>query len=74
MGKFIEFFGTLTAITFGISIFNFFVKWINKNYINKLDKKYDKYKGYFRILMKYVVKYHRYVGITAGISSIIHLT
>lgn len=73
MRGFVGFFGSLTAISFGISVFNYFIKWINKNVINKLDKKYDNIKKYYRLLMKTVVKYHKYFGITAGISSVIHL-
>jgi hypothetical protein len=55
--------GTLTAITFGLALLNFFVKFINKKYISKLGKDQKHFIDLYRKFMKLIVKYHKFIGI-----------
>lgn len=71
MGEVGELLGWITAISFGISLLNYFIKFINKRYINKMDKNNELVK-YYRVLMKYIVRYHRLFGTTAVIALAIH--
>ncbi|MBP2033445.1 succinate dehydrogenase hydrophobic anchor subunit [Clostridium algifaecis] len=55
-----------------ILLLNFFVKYVNKRYINKLPKDKKKYADMYRFIMRYIVKYHRIIGIIAPVSIIGH--
>jgi hypothetical protein len=66
------FFGWISAIGYGGALLNFFIKYINKKYIVKLSKDKKKFVNYYRILMRFVVKYHRYFGIIGSIAVIVH--
>lgn len=65
-------FGMLTGIAFGIAILNFFVKYINKVYINKLGNDKKEFKQTYRGFMKPIVKYHKFAGILAIIFLAVH--
>lgn len=56
-----------------IALINYFMKYINKKYINKLSNDKKQYKDLYRFIMKYVVKYHKIAGIAASIAVIGHL-
>lgn len=66
------FLGWATAILYGAAILNFFLKKINKYYINKLPKEKVNVKKYYRILMKLLVKHHRWFGLGAGVVVVCH--
>lgn len=72
MGEIIEFLGWVTAVSFGISILNFFLKYINKNYINKLGEDKKQIVDIYRKIMKLVVKNHKLAGTIAAISVLAH--
>ncbi|KOF57694.1 MULTISPECIES: hypothetical protein [Clostridium] len=56
-----------------LALLNFFVKYINKKFINKLPKDKQKLISGYRIIMKYIVKYHKVIGIVASLAIIVHL-
>ncbi len=58
-------FGILIGIAFTFAILNFFVKYINKVYINKLGNDKKDLKQIYRTFMKPIVKYHKIAGILA---------
>lgn len=60
--------GWISFWMFIIALLNFWVKYINKKYINKLSK----YKNIYVKFMKYIVKYHKVIGIIAFIALIVH--
>lgn len=72
MGEIGGFLGWVTAIAFGLAILNFFVKYINKKYIINLSKEKPGLAKKYRIVMRYIVKYHRWAGIAATIAVILH--
>lgn len=65
-------FGWIGVWGYVIALLNFFIKYINKKYINKLPKDKQKFIGIYRGIMKFVVKYHKIAGIIASISIVIH--
>lgn len=65
--------GWIGAWGYGIALLNFFVKYINKKYINKLPKDKKKYADLYRVFMRYIVRYHKIAGITATIAIAAHL-
>lgn len=67
-----EFFGWISLLGYSISVLNFFMKYINKKYINKLSKENKKYIDMYRLIMKYVVRYHKLAGVIASVSIIVH--
>lgn len=72
MEQFGKMLGWIGAIGYLIALLNFFMKYINKKYINKLSKDKKKYVDVYRFVMKYVVKYHRVAGVIATLAIIIH--
>ena len=64
--------GWIGAWGYGISLLNFFMKYINKKYINKLSKEKKKYTDIYRFIMRYIVRYHKVAGIVASISIVGH--
>lgn len=64
-------FGWIGAWGYGIALLNFFIKYINKKYIIKIKEK-NIYTNAYRFVLRYVVKYHKIVGIVASISIIVH--
>lgn len=65
-------FGWIGVCGYVIALLNFFIKYINKKYVNKLPKDKQKIIGIYREIMKFVVKYHKVAGIIASISIVIH--
>jgi len=73
MNEIAGFLGWIGAIGYGMALLNFFMKYVNKKYINKLPKEKNKFITIYRKIMKYVVKYHKIFGIVASIAIVIHL-
>lgn len=71
-GDLIEFLGWVTAISFGLAILNFFVKYINKKYISKLGKEKKQLVDMYRKVMRIIIKNHKLVGTIAVVSVLIH--
>lgn len=67
-----KFFGTVTLILFIVAVFNYVMKYVNKSYGQKIKKANPNVHSLFMKLMKYVVKYHKIVGIGAFVALIIH--
>ncbi|MGL5352534.1 MAG: hypothetical protein ACRDA5_04320, partial [Clostridium sp.] len=65
IGDFIGFLGWVTAISFGLAILNFFVKYVNKNFINKLGKDKKQVVDLYRKIMKIIIKNHKLIGTIA---------
>ena len=65
--------GVLTAILFGVAVFNFPIKWINRNWVMKLPKEHAFRVGY-QTVMKFLVKNHRFFGFGAVGVMVTHVT
>ncbi|MFL0197466.1 hypothetical protein ACJDU8_18130 [Clostridium sp. WILCCON 0269] len=65
--------GWIGAWGYVIALLNYFMKYINKKYINKLSKEKEQYKKVYRFIMRYVVKYHKVAGVVASAAVILHL-
>lgn len=72
MKEFGKLLGWIGLWAYIILLLNFFMKYINKKYISKLPKDKKKYTNVYRLVMKYVVKYHKIIGIIAPIAIIGH--
>lgn len=68
----IGFLGWVTAVSFGIALLNYFMKLINKKFINKLSKEKKPLIDLYRRLMKIVIKYHKLAGIVATLAVLGH--
>lgn len=64
-GEFIGFLGWVTAISFGLAISNYFVKWINKNIVPMVPENLKKFVPLYQRVMKLIIKYHKWFAITA---------
>lgn len=64
--------GFFTAFSFGAAILNFFIKYIYKNYINKLGREKKQFVDIYRKIMKITVKYHKLFGTIAIIAVAAH--
>lgn len=71
-GDFIGFLGWVTGISFGLAILNFFVKYVNKNFINKLGKDKKQIVDLYRVAMKLIIKNHKLVGTIAVVAVSTH--
>lgn len=67
-----ELLGWITVWGYGIALFNFFIKYINKKYVNTVFKDKKGFVKVYRVIMRYVVKYHKLAGIIASIALIFH--
>lgn len=65
--------GWISFWGYGIALLNFFMKYINKKYINRIPKDKKSYSDLYRMVMRYVVKYHKMAGIIASIAVLGHL-
>lgn len=65
VSKIIEFLGWLTAVSFGLALLNYILKWLNKNLIPKLPENLKKYVPLYQKLMKLVIKNHKWFGFLA---------
>ena len=70
VSEFMKFIGTLTAIFFMASIFNYVIKGINKKYRKQIQA--SSFKDIFNILMKLTVKNHKLLGTMAIFLGIFH--
>lgn len=68
----INFLGWVTAISFCLAILNYFVKYINKKYINKLGKDKKQIVDLYRKIMKLIIKNHKLLGTIAVVSVLSH--
>ena len=66
-------FGIIALISFSISISNYFIKFINKKYINKLGKEKKRIIDLYRKIMKIIIKNHKLAGTIAIIAVLIHM-
>ena len=71
-GDLIELLGSVTAISFGLAILNFFVKRINRVFISKLGAEKKPFADLYRKFMRIVVKYHKLVGSFAIVAVLLH--
>ncbi|WP_406541853.1 hypothetical protein [Clostridium ljungdahlii] len=55
-----------------ILLLNFFIKYINRKYMKKLPKDKKQYERVYKVFMKYIVKYHKLVGIIGVIAVVCH--
>lgn len=67
-----EYLGWLTGLFFGLALLNFFVKFINKKFINKLGKSQKPLVDLYRKFMGLVVRNHKLLGIIAGLTVVGH--
>ena len=70
--EFGKFLGWVGVVGYGIALFGFFCKYINKKYINKLPKDKKQLVLYYRFIMKYVLKFHKVAGIGASVAIGVH--
>jgi cytochrome b561 len=73
MKDFSEILGWIVTCGFGIAMLNFILKFINKKCISKLPKEKENIIKVYRIIMKYVIKYHKAIGIITSLAVITHL-
>jgi len=71
MGDFGELLGILTIILFSIAISNYLVKFVNKTW-GKQIAKFPRFKSVWTIVMRIIVKYHRYFGVAALLTLGLH--
>lgn len=72
MEEFGELLGWVTAVLYAASLLDYFVKIGYKHLIKDLEKD-SPIKQLFQLLMKFIVKYHRYFGMGAGVFALIHM-
>jgi lysylphosphatidylglycerol synthetase-like protein (DUF2156 family) len=65
-------FGWIGVFGYGVALLNFFMKYINRKYINKVSKDKQAFAKVYRTIMKFIVKYHKIAGIIASISIVLH--
>lgn len=63
--EFIGFLGWVTAISFGLAISNYVVKWLNKNLVPILPENLKKFVPLYQRVMKLIIKYHKWFAFTA---------
>ncbi len=68
MGEIGEFLGWLTVFSFGATLANYILKYINKKY-SKLINSTLKYKKFNALFMKIFVRHHKFWGIATIIPS-----
>jgi NADH:ubiquinone oxidoreductase subunit 3 (subunit A) len=67
-----EFLGWVTAICFIAALCNYVLKRVNKRWIAGMPKE-SAFKKAYQTLMKFIVRYHRYIGIAAAVAVAVHL-
>lgn len=67
-----EFLGWVGVVGYAIAVLNYFIKYVYKRYISKLPSDKKRYAVIYRNVMKYVVKYHKMVGIITSVAIIVH--
>jgi len=66
--------GWIVAWGFCVAFLNFVLKFVNRNYVTKLPKEKRKAVDIYRLVMKYVIKYHKPIGIITALTVITHFT
>lgn len=64
--------GWIVVYGFVITMLNFVFKFVNRKYISKLPKDKKKVIDAYRLIMKYVVRYHKPAGIITFLAVIAH--
>lgn len=64
--------GILTALFFGLAILNYFVKLVNKKFINNLGKDKKPMVDLYRKIMKLIIKNHKTFGVLAVVALLAH--
>lgn len=72
MEEFGKFLGWATAICFGMSLMTFIVKKVNRWVIKQFAKD-SKVRIYFGRFMRFIIRFHMYFGIGAGVLAVSHL-
>ncbi|PJI09567.1 MULTISPECIES: hypothetical protein [Clostridium] len=72
MKEIAKFLGWVGVGAYGFTLLKFFIKYVNKKYINKLPKDKKNYAVIYRKIMKYVIKYHKIAGVIAVIALSVH--
>ena len=62
MGELGEFFGFLIIVSYGFAVLNFFLKFGNRKFKDKLKKR-ETFYGWDMRALKFFAKYHRYFGL-----------
>lgn len=70
--EFGKFLGWVAVWGYGIALLNFVMKYVNKQYVNKLPKDKKAYIDIYRTIMKYVIRYHKAAGIIASVAIMFH--
>ena len=65
-------FGWIGVWGYAVALLNFFMKYINKKYINNLSKDKEKFIKGYRTVLKYIVRYHKIAGVVASIAIVAH--
>ena len=68
----IELLGSVTVISFSVAMLNFFLKFINKKYINKLGEDKKQIVILYRKIMIPFIKLHKVAGTIAVVSVLTH--
>lgn len=66
-----EFFGWLTVAFYGLALLNFLMKAVNKKYSLKI-KENKKFEEFYKTTMKYIIRYHKLIGIIAAGGLTVH--
>ena len=66
--------GWIVTWGFGIAFLNFVLKFVSRKYIAKLPIEKQNIIDFYRSIMKYVVKYHKPIGIITALAVITHFT
>ena len=65
ISKLIELLGWLTALSFGLALSNYILKWGNKHVIPKFPENLKKFIPLYQKLMKLIIKNHKWFGLFA---------
>lgn len=66
-----EFFGWVTVAFYTLALFNFLMKAVNKKYPLKI-KENKKFEEIYKTVMKYIIRYHKLIGIIVAIGLTVH--
>ena len=72
MREFGKYLGWVAVWGYSIALLGFFFKFINKKYINKLPKDKKQIAVTYRLIMKYVLKFHKLAGLVASAAIAVH--
>lgn len=69
-----EIIGWIVTWGFGIALLNFIIKFVYKKYITKLPKEKKTISDGYSLVMKYVIMYHKPIGILTALTVVTHFT